>query len=322
MSGDKKTPCASVIIPAFNAEQFIAECLHSVVKQQTDFEFEVIVIDDGSTDGTAAIILEKFPQVRLSKKPNGGPGSARNQGAEEAVSDILVFIDSDDRMLEGRLQHQVGYMLAHPEVKLSFGNQRYQAFPDRNSNMENGLVGSDDFSVVKSAYQRLIVKGNYIANTATAVRRDAYLEVGGQPEEIFVGEDYAMCCAIARKYPITVSNRYLTWYRQDDHGNLMGSKHTYIGPPTVLLEELQAYGHMLSPDELEQASERLQRLVNMLMGYLWITHDRRAALIESEKYKDFLPSTFSFRWKLMTLVPSAFPAWLRRLKHRGKVSHR
>lgn len=322
MVGNNKIPFASVIIPAFNAEHFIADCLNSVFEQQAEFDFEVIVIDDGSSDNTVEIVLKKFPQVRLLQKENGGPGSARNLGAKDARSDILVFIDADDKMLDSRLQYQIGYMLAHPEVKLTFGSQLCQLSPEYNSNLVNDLGKGDEFNIVDSAYQRLIAGGNYIANTTTAVRRHSYLEAGGQPEDILVGEDYAMCCAIGRKYQVAASNRFLTWYRQEDHGNLMKSTHTYIGPARVLLKELSAYSGLLSLYEFDLAVKRLGRLVNMLMGYMWINHGRRAALLELDNYKDLLPDNFCLKWRLLTTLPSCLPAWLRKMKHRSWVSHR
>jgi len=96
----------SVIIPAFNAEKYISNCLDSVFAQHTDYRFEVIVIDDGSTDKTSEIVSSGYPEVRLFTKKNGGPGSARNLGVELALSDIIIFLDADDRMLPGRIEFQ------------------------------------------------------------------------------------------------------------------------------------------------------------------------------------------------------------------------
>ena len=134
MAKDTSQLQLSVVIPAFNAERFISECLKSVLTQETRFKFEVIVVNDGSEDETPDIIKSQFPSVRLISKPNGGPGSARNVGVKAANSDVIIFIDSDDRMLPGRIERQGGFMLNHPEIAFSVGNCVYQNNPKVNKN--------------------------------------------------------------------------------------------------------------------------------------------------------------------------------------------
>jgi len=84
---------ASIIIPAYNAEKTIAKCLDSMASQSFN-DFEVIVVDDGSNDRTAAVV-KAFPNVRLVRQKNSGPAVARNLGAGKAKGEILVFTDSD-----------------------------------------------------------------------------------------------------------------------------------------------------------------------------------------------------------------------------------
>lgn len=86
----------SVIIPIYNREHLIRETLSSVLEQEFD-DYEVIVVDDGSTDQSAAVV-EAYPQpVRLIRQRNMGPGVARNAGTEAAQGEYLVLLDSDDR---------------------------------------------------------------------------------------------------------------------------------------------------------------------------------------------------------------------------------
>jgi glycosyltransferase involved in cell wall biosynthesis len=91
-------PKISIIIPAFNAEKCIERCVESLLKQ-TFKDIEVIIIDDGSTDGTAAICdrFQRFDsRVRVSHKANGGVSAARNHGIEKASSNHIMFVDADD----------------------------------------------------------------------------------------------------------------------------------------------------------------------------------------------------------------------------------
>jgi GT2 family glycosyltransferase len=85
----------SVVIPAYNAEALISKCLDSLLKQTIDqTKYEIIVVDDGSTDATADVV-QSFENVRLIKQNNQGPAAARNNGAANAKGDIILFTDSD-----------------------------------------------------------------------------------------------------------------------------------------------------------------------------------------------------------------------------------
>ena len=91
----------SVIIPAYNVEQYVSECLDSILLSEKDIE--VIVIDDGSKDRTLSICEEyckKDVRVKVYAKPNGGVSSARNYGMEKASGEYLLFVDSDDILSE------------------------------------------------------------------------------------------------------------------------------------------------------------------------------------------------------------------------------
>lgn len=312
----------TVIIPAYNAEGFIKECLDSVFSHNTKFLYEVIVVDDGSTDNTSFIIATHFPNAILIKKQNGGPGSARNIAAKAANSNILVFMDADDIMLPGRIDHQIGFMIENPHIKLTFGNQNYQKHLHYNANKENGLCQSDNFEIVKNIYNKLVVEGNFISNTSTAVAKDIYLKIGGQPEDIFVGEDYLMCCKISKDYPIAACSKFYTWYRQEDHKNLMSSSHTYIGPLLVLANQLRCHSDLLSKTEYDLANKRLLRLLNMLLGYYWTIGGHSDVKKGLKDYSDFISKAIMIKWNFLSLLPPIIPRMLRKIKHFGRTTHR
>lgn len=101
----------SVIVPAYNAERTIAQCIESVLAQETREQFEVIVVDDGSTDGTAKVAA-RYEGVRVLRQPNSGAGVARNLGARDAKGDILCFIDADCVATPGWMDALVGAIRA------------------------------------------------------------------------------------------------------------------------------------------------------------------------------------------------------------------
>lgn len=102
----------SFIIPAYNAEKLIERCLKSVVNQNTLLEYEVLVVDDGSSDNTGAIVsalAEQYAQIRYLKKPNGGVSSARNHGLQNCNGEYIAFLDADDYLEENALSQLDGY---------------------------------------------------------------------------------------------------------------------------------------------------------------------------------------------------------------------
>ena len=114
-------PLVSVVVPVYNVAAFLREALHSLVAQ--DYEpFEVVVIDDGSTDGSGAI-ARSYPGVRYLRQENQGPAAARNAGIAAARGEIVAFADADDVQLPTRLSVQVGYLIEHPEISATLGRQ-------------------------------------------------------------------------------------------------------------------------------------------------------------------------------------------------------
>lgn len=109
----------SVVIPAFNREQYLAESIESVLSQGHE-PLEVIVVDDGSTDGTVAV-ARRFPEVRCISRVQGGAAAARNTGIAAARGELLAFLDSDDIWVEGKVARQVDALRARADAALVFG---------------------------------------------------------------------------------------------------------------------------------------------------------------------------------------------------------
>lgn len=106
----------SVIIPAYNAAVTIGDAIRSALQQHAGLVSEVIVVDDGSSDNTAEVVSQQFPQVRLMRVANGGPSRARNYGMRQAEGDWLAFLDADDRWHPDKLSVQLS--IQSPGVEL------------------------------------------------------------------------------------------------------------------------------------------------------------------------------------------------------------
>jgi glycosyltransferase involved in cell wall biosynthesis len=125
-------PLVSVLVPVFNAERFIAEALDSIWAQQYD-TVEVLVIDDGSSDGSVDLVTAEcraHPRLRLlGHSENRGPGSARNTGLAAARGELITFLDADDLMTRDRLSFQVDYLARHREVDVVVGTEAIRVSP-------------------------------------------------------------------------------------------------------------------------------------------------------------------------------------------------
>jgi glycosyltransferase involved in cell wall biosynthesis len=111
----------SVVIPVFNGIRFLADAIESVVSQSYR-PFEIIVVDDGSGDGSGAVAAS-VAGVRCLRQDNAGPAAARNAGMAVASGEFFAFLDADDLMTPNRLDIQVGYLEDHPEVGCVLGRQ-------------------------------------------------------------------------------------------------------------------------------------------------------------------------------------------------------
>ena len=113
------TPLVSVIVPAYNNAHFLPAAIDSILNQTFD-NFELIVVDDGSTDNTQAVLAGFGDRLRYVRKANGGPSSARNLGIQMARGQLIAFQDADDLWLPEKLALQVAYFHLHPEVGVVF----------------------------------------------------------------------------------------------------------------------------------------------------------------------------------------------------------
>jgi len=110
----------SVIVPVYNGERFLMEAIQDI-EAQGHAPLETLVIDDGSTDGTAALLAELGDQVRPIHQSNRGPAAARNRGIESARGDVIAFHDVDDLWAPGTLAALLAHLDAHPEIDIAQG---------------------------------------------------------------------------------------------------------------------------------------------------------------------------------------------------------
>jgi glycosyltransferase involved in cell wall biosynthesis len=121
------SPLVSVLITAYNAEDYLAEAIESALAQSA--QIEIVLVDDGSTDATLDVAA-RYPAVRSTRQDRGGIGAARNVAVSMATGDFLTFLDADDRFPAGKLEIQLGAFDADPSLEVVYGHVREFVSPD------------------------------------------------------------------------------------------------------------------------------------------------------------------------------------------------
>ncbi len=165
----EQSPIASVVVPAFNCAATITETLRSILRQ-TFADFELIVVDDGSTDGTPEIVGRfSDPRIRLIRQRNRGLAGAHNTGIAAARGEFVGFCDADDLWMPEKLERHIDHLRANPAVGISFSDSRMIDAAGR-------PIGVCQKPKLKGLTAADIFKRNPIGNGSTAVIRRAALD--------------------------------------------------------------------------------------------------------------------------------------------------
>lgn len=189
----KSSPAVSVVIPAFNRAYCLGEALESVISQ-TFSDFELIVVDDGSSDETASLI-QKYPQAQyIGLNQNGGVSKARNRGIREARGRWICFLDSDDLWTEKKLQAQMREMEENPGFRAFYTDEIWIRKGVRVNSMNKHRKYSGD--IFLHCLPLCIV-----SPSSVMLERSLLEEMGGFDESLPACEDYDLWLRIAAKYP-------------------------------------------------------------------------------------------------------------------------
>lgn len=204
-------PTVSVVITAYNAECWIAETLNSVLNQ-TYNDYEVIVVDDGSTDHTANVIQQFGEKVHYIYTENVGQPAARNIGIRAARGEWIAFNDADDLWKREKLSKQMEQLLKNKQNLLwAYADVCYFK---SNTYQTQGRVSQTQLLHSGNISRYLILK-NFIVSISVIVHKSIFDTVGyfDERRELRMGEDWNMWLRIADQYPVGVLPEVLAYYR-------------------------------------------------------------------------------------------------------------
>jgi glycosyltransferase involved in cell wall biosynthesis len=239
----KNNPLVSVIIPTYNRGWILQEAIDSVLVQ--DFkDFELIVVDDGSTDDTESILNQYKKDVRIVRQPNQGVSTARNQGLRHATGELIAFLDSDDLWLPQKLSRQTAFFIEKPSALICQTEETWVRNGRRVNPKNRHKKPSGD--IFNRSLQLCLV-----SPSAVMIKRSLFDEIGLFDEQYPACEDYDLWLRISCRYPVYLIDTPLIIKRggHEDQLSREPSLDRYrIASIVKLLNQ-----HILSTDQRQEA---------------------------------------------------------------------
>lgn len=275
----------SVVIVAYNKADTIASAIESVLRQ-TYPHFEVLVVDDGSTDETAARVRVFGDRVRYLPKMNGGTGSARNLGIRQARGRYVAFLDGDDLWLPRKLEIQMAAFHSEPDViavqcSAYCVNSKLQVIEKRACDPRRD-----------SLLDFLLFRNLPAFSSAVVVRRDVIQRLGGFGTDLVILSDWDMACRLAKEGVLRSVPDYLVLYRHYP-GNQSRDVGIHAESGVLSLKRFFAESSVLPPTLQGQETWVWARFYAMLAG----------GYVRNHQWLEGL----SWTWKAVSTSPRVIP---------------
>lgn len=298
MSATLNPPLVSVILPVYNQEKFIRKTIESILSQ-TFKEFELIILDDGSTDCSAQIIKEyqsKDPRIKAYFHSNSGRSEATNKAVSYSSGKYCALIDADDLMVPERLERQVAFHRKHPDIEASASHCYYIDEYDKEIGTQR-YIGLENRNACKKAMDE---KGIIIcAITTLMISRKAFDDIGGLDKTYWPADDLEFSNRILEKgYLLVIIQEYLAKYRIHSQSET-ASKQWHLfevasftyhnislrrqGQPTITFDEFKAH---------ENAASWRKRLKLKAHRYAIIYHKKAGFSYHKKNYFLFVGQLF------------------------------
>ena len=304
----------SVVIPLFNKASFVGRAIDSVLGQ-TVTEFELLVVDDGSTDGGSRVV-ERFhdPRLRLLRQENAGVSAARNRGIEAALGRWITFLDADDEwnidFLETILRltnrfSEAGLCATAYSIVTPDGRSRSPKF--------RGIPKSGWEGIIDDYFRCAAFSEPPVCSSAVAIRREVFADVGGFAPGKRMGEDLDMWGRIALKYPVAFSSRIGSIYHKDIEDSACltfhdGDEHPFVAS----VEKLRMEGApvLVSEDDVDCYLARL-RLENARQYVLNGNYQRATEMVAQIARPEFRLRRLMWGSRFNSITHRIWKVWRR-----------
>jgi glycosyltransferase involved in cell wall biosynthesis len=320
-------PDLSVIIPAYNRAGFLPAVVDSLRAAGVG-SLEILVVDDGSTDDTAAVAAALGPPVRYVRQANAGPAAARNHGFGLCAGRYVAFVDSDDEWLPGAAEGLAAQLDRHPEIDVLFTDARM-------GNRRDGFVswiasaGQEAFAALPSREPepglRVLERGplfrrmaerNPVFISCTVLRREAFAAAGGFDPTLCGAADWHLWLRMASRMTFAYRAAPLGIYTR--HDDCMSNNHDRMKHEFCLTLQ-----KLLRPGALGPAGDRdwvRRRLRHHLFGYAYDAYDRGDREEARARFAELVrrggPGPVGVAYWALCAIPAGWGDRLRRLKQR------
>lgn len=319
------TPTLSVIIPTYNRADYVRECLRTLARSGVR-DLEIIVVDDGSTDDTAAVVAATEPHAIYLQQHNQGPAAARNKGFRASHGRYVCFLDCDDEWLPDAASQLVETLDRHPEIGVLFadarmgsrqngfqswidvaGQQEFQRLPHRE--VEGGLRILEREPLL----QRMLVR-NCVFLGATILRRETFERFGPFDPALCGAADWNLWLRLAAQTTFAFRREPLAIYTKHEQGmsnDTDGMSQEFC----MALQKLNSQV-VLQPDA---RALRERQLRHHQFSYAYRAYDR-GDYREARKRFRYLLENSGFEWRgffylVACSLPFGMAGWLRSAKH-------
>lgn len=305
-------PRVSVVVPCYNAEAYVGATLRSILAQDS-CELEIIVVDDGSSDRSAAVVERDFPDVRLLKLANGGVAAARNAGIACATGDWIAFCDADDIWLPGKLAAQFQAMQAAPDsCRMSYTawhvwiSVEPEPAPDLVERLSAEPAGGPWAGATGWLYPELLLDCEVWTSTVL-MHRSLIDEIGVFDTSLRLGEDYDLWLRASRLSRIERVARPLALYRKHS-ASITRSVQTANYRGNVVQSALDRWGYA-GPDGRRADETAVRRVLakswsDFASAQLSVGQVRAARASVRESLRQYPAHLAGWKLLLRSLLPS------------------
>ena len=245
----------SVIIPTYNRKKTLARAIQSVINQSLS-PFEILIVDDGSNDGTEEWVKDNFQNIKYIYQNNHGVSSARNVGIENAYGDWVAFLDSDDEWIPNKLYEQVKSIESNPKMKFFHTNEIWIRNGVRVNQMKKhkkygGYIFEKCLDICR------------VSPSSVLIQKEVFDNIGVFDESLRVCEDYDLWLRITSKYPVVFLDEPLI-YKYGGHADQLSKVNDGIESYRIQsLEKIIKSGYLSD----EQKVKAVNALVNKMNIY-------------------------------------------------------